>query len=180
MGGVRIDLNGKTSLKNLFAAGEVSCNGLHGANRLASNSLLESLVFAKIAAENGKYYRKKEIKEIIFDEKKGIDKKIDSELYSEIRLKMETNAGIIRNMTNLKKNVRYFKNLWKEYGNIPSNTIEKFRLKNMIINGFLISYAALQRKESRGAHFRSDFSFIDNRHWKRHQILNKKEFKWIK
>ena len=182
MGGIKINLSGRTSLKNLFACGEVSCSGLHGANRLASNSLLESLVFAKLVGDNGKYYENKTIREITFEDEKNASIKYDENIFKVIKIQMEKNAGIIRVKNNLEKNIEFFKKLWQSYKDLSDDNYENVKLKSMIINGALISQFALLRKESRGAHFRSDYPFLNDIKWKIHQeyTMYDELFKWIK
>ena len=183
MGGIKIDLYGRTTLKNLFAAGEVSCSGLHGANRLASNSLLESLVFAKLVGDNGRYYKDKSIKEINFIEKKSMNNSITEDVKDEIKERMEQNAGIVRTKEELEENIKFFKELWQNYQSLDDNKLENVELKSLIINGYLISYFAWRRKESRGAHYREDYPYLNDIEWKKHQhysLTNNEEYLWIK
>ncbi len=182
MGGVKINLHGQTTLKNLYAAGEVSCSGLHGANRLASNSLLESLVFAKLVGDNGKYYENRSIREINFKDEKVSSEIAEENVIKDMKIKMEKNAGIIRNEIDLQKNILFFKDLWNTYKNFSDDNEKNIKLKSMIINSLLISRFALNRKESRGAHFRSDYPFLNDIKWKIHQkySIYDEDFKWIK
>ncbi len=180
MGGIRIAANGKTSLKGLYASGETTSSGLHGANRLASNSLLESLVFAKRAADNARHLRKTPVKEIPLPDAKGREIGNAKEIISLIRSEMEKNAGIERTGDGLRKNTELFRDLWVEYGGVTDLKLENVILKSFIVNGFLISHTALERTESRGAHFRADYPFTNNRTWKHHIVLNKNLFKWIR
>ncbi|MCD6580120.1 L-aspartate oxidase [bacterium] len=182
MGGINIDIKGRASLKNLFAAGEVSCSGLHGGNRLASNSLLESLVFAKLVGDSGKFYENTSIREINFIDEPISSAVYDESIVKEIKVIMERNAGIIRKESDLKKNIVFFKDLWSSYRGLSDDNEKNVILKSMIINGLLISQFALNRKESRGAHFRSDFPFLNDIKWKIHQkySIYDEDLKWIK
>ena len=155
MGGVKTNLNSETTVKNLFAIGEVASTGLHGANRLASNSLLECVVCAKHVA---KFLSKKDlsIKNIIYakndyDKKQCIDPKLQKQKLQNI---MWNNVGIFRSEESLMTAQEALKKL-----EIPlcCNSIEEYELKNMHTVAKLITKMALYRKESRGAHYRTDY-----------------------
>lgn len=166
MGGIKVDLSSKTSIENLYAVGECATTGLHGANRLASNSLLECVVFASelaknIIENNVKPPKKTDenVKEIIdkyldinvsFDN----DELIDNEL---VKLKetMTANVGIVRDLKSLNKALFDVKTIEsKLFGSMFS--VKKYELLNSICVAKLIIKAALERTESIGAHFRSD------------------------
>lgn len=145
IGGIKIDLNGRTNLRNVFAAGECSCSGVHGANRLASNSLLEAIVFGSIAGKNA--LKEKKNKKI---EKEKINKKIklnsvnsnsDFDFVS-LQKVMWDLVGIKRNKTGLRKAL---------------NEINKMNENNCAFLSKKIIESALKREESRGCHFRTDF-----------------------
>lgn len=156
MGGVESEPNGTTNIDGLLAVGEVSCTGVHGANRLASNSLLEGIVFGKLTAENI-INNKREIENIIdvFSEI-NITKPLPSK--SEIQNKMMEFVGIVRYSDKISEIIDWFsqympnnKSFCKiNVKNIANNDLEIY---NMLTVGYLIAQAALERNESLGAHY---------------------------
>ncbi len=148
MGGVATDAKGRTTLAGLWAAGEVACTGLHGANRLASNSLLEAIVFgARVAADiaatplgessTDSAPTPAPQRQDRFDEQAAVE---------ELRDAMATHVGVVRDGCGLAKAVRTISRLPKG-----------LHTQNMLTTALLIAAAAFARRESRGAHFRSDF-----------------------
>ena len=174
MGGVRTDLNSKTNIKGLFSCGEVASVGVHGANRLASNSLLEGLVFGKRAGtSSSECLGRRTSAEKEVPEKKGeasIDFDITKETLQEL---MEKKVGIIRCGVSLQEALEELEE-WDKMLDVPLSSQEEFELKNMVTVAKLITASALGREESRGAHYRSDFPSTDDKKWKRH-IVTKKE-----
>ncbi len=168
-GGVMVDLNGQTSLNRLFASGEVCYSGLHGANRLASNSLLEGLVLSHRAAVRARDLVKpsKELEQLQsaipeWDSGQAVDGDelvIVSHNWDEIRRLMWNYVGIVRTDKRLRRAQRRIDLLMEEiveyYWNfkITRNTLE---LRNLAVTGQLIIQCALQRKESRGLHYNLD------------------------
>lgn len=164
-GGVMIDKNGQSDVKNLYAIGEVSYTGLHGANRLASNSLLECLVFAKAAAEHitsTLNTKQKYIKLPKWDESRVIDS--DEEViiqhnWHELRLFMWDYVGIVRTNKRLQRALHRVELLQREideyYQNfrVSNNLLE---LRNLVQVAELIIKSAMNRKESRGLHYTLD------------------------
>lgn len=156
MGGVKTNLNGETNLRGLYAAGEVACTGVHGANRLASNSLLEGLVFG---ARTGKAALESPVVP-------NTDSLCSPEPYSSVaacievrrtlRKLMWERAGIIRCAESLGEAMERILT-WKEITELQYATRQELELKNMITVGGIIIHAALSRKGSVGAHYRSDF-----------------------
>ncbi|MBW8301041.1 MAG: L-aspartate oxidase [Hydrogenophaga sp.] len=152
MGGVLVDADGKTTVDGLWAAGEVTSTGVHGANRLASNSLLEAVVFAARIAESIKgmlpesslYEWPKDAGEN--DELVTLE---DSAELKALRREMSAHAGVIRDAEGLKDLIRQIVRL--------EGINRRVRFSNMATAAKLIATAALQREESRGGHFRSDF-----------------------
>ncbi|QWR78903.1 L-aspartate oxidase [Candidatus Magnetomonas plexicatena] len=159
MGGVKTDTFGRTNIKRLFAAGEVAGTGVHGANRLASNSLLEGLVFGQRAGktalnENVNYSLIKPADIKLSTETVTIEE--PAELRSLLRKLMWEKAGIIRCNISLNEAVV----ILEKWGYILTShymTRYENEIKNMFQTSFLIVTAALYRKNSIGAHFRSDF-----------------------
>ncbi len=165
MGGVKTNFNGETSIKNLYAVGEVSSTGLHGANRLASNSILECVVCAYETAQhlNNKDYTKSETVEMY--EPANVQKTEEKVLQSfKQRLKdtMWNNVGIFRDEKSLTMALNDVCEIEKEF-NKPDicASIEEYELRNMITVAKLIIQSALNRKESRGAHYRTDYLQTD-------------------
>ena len=153
MGGVMTDLSGRSSLPHLWAAGEVACTGVHGANRLASNSLLEGLVFAErvardmIAAPRAAVVRRKGAWDVPPLEDRGAAQVAADT----IRLLMWEHAAIDRNARGLRRCVAALDELHQRLA--PGMTEER----NMCETAQLVAAAALARGESRGGHYRSDF-----------------------
>ncbi|MDE2042341.1 MAG: L-aspartate oxidase, partial [Alphaproteobacteria bacterium] len=165
-GGVVIDLDGRTDLPGLYAAGEVSCSGLHGANRLASNSLLECLVFGEAAANHiNAHWADLPAPPPInpWDDSRVTDS--DEEVivqhnWREIRRFMWDYVGIVRTTKRLERAQHRVKMLRREveeyYGNFRV-TPDLIELRNLIEVADLIVASALKRKESRGLHFTLDY-----------------------
>ncbi|HEY4084664.1 MAG TPA: L-aspartate oxidase [Bryobacteraceae bacterium] len=148
MGGVETDLDGRTSLPGLFAAGEVACTGVHGANRLASNSLLEGLVYG---ARAGRAMR---------DHKGGCDFRkapltIPDTTVSELRDLAWRDCGILRNAEGLETAIRFLESIRLADAGKPG--LASIELRNIYDVVGLIARAALARRESRGAHYRTDY-----------------------
>jgi L-aspartate oxidase len=174
MGGVETDLDGRTSLPGLFAAGEVACTGVHGANRLASNSLLEGLVFGARAAQAMKGAQ---ADAALFDSN-VVDDFLESDAADggnvpsahEVRDLMWRHVGVLRTESTLEQAVVELQT-W--VGAIAARQRagaydqELRRIGSLATAGFLFARAALRRTESRGAHFRADFPFRDDLHWKK-------------
>ncbi len=175
MGGIKTDLEGRTNIEGLWAAGEAMSSGVHGANRLASNSLLEGVVFGKRAALDAiKYKNETNLDPSILNyEEKGQDapknaKKPDvARLKNKIKNIMWDNVGIIRNGNSLSKAKKEIEEILKEL-DINTTNVEEAEVLNMAIISHLITRAALDRTESRGAHFREDYPFVDDINWKKH------------
>lgn len=160
MGGVRTDLYGRSSLPGLFAVGEVACTGVHGANRLASNSLLESLVFSwrvahllledgsAVEADNWPDFDAAMNESIAVDAIKGTIPATREQLQA----LLWKCAGLYRDATGLREGL-----LELEQWCIPGNTIAQRETANMLLLGKAVMTSALARCESRGAHFRNDF-----------------------
>ena len=179
MGGVKTNLRGETSLKGLFAIGEVSSTGLHGGNRLASNSLLECVVCAYEVAEFLKNKdltldRVSDYDEILTKYEGEIEKNNNTdEIKSELQNIMWENVGIFRNRETLEKALEKIAELKTKFNReYLCATINEYELRNMLITAELVVKSAFNRKESRGAHYRTDYPDIDN--VCEHSIINKK------
>jgi len=159
IGGIKSGINGETNISNLYVSGEVASTGVHGANRLASNSLLECLVFSQRAVDNSILSRTKanDINETKIDFK--IDDYKKSEFLSKknwVQQNMLNFVGIIRDGNALQNFENSLKNIQYNF-NQAENEYYSFQLKSIITLANLMIQSALKRKESRGAHKRSDF-----------------------
>lgn len=163
MGGVYVDLNGETTIKNLFAIGEVASTGLHGANRLASNSLLECVVCAYKTAEyiNNKTFNSDKTP-IIKEEKQTHTTFNINTLKEKLKTTMWQNVGIFRSKESLLKAKKDIESLEKQF-KIDNyyDSREEYEFRNMLISSKLVTSAALNRCESRGAHYRTDYLQTD-------------------
>jgi L-aspartate oxidase len=165
-GGVATDLDGQTTVDRLFACGETACTGLHGANRLASNSLLESLVFADRAFQKAiGLFNQLDFKEEIpaWDES-GTENTEEWILVShnrqELRQVMWNYVGIVRSNFRLERALRRTELLYKETEDFYDRTkvsVALCELRNLVSVGYLIVRSAMQRTESRGLHFNTDY-----------------------
>ena len=169
MGGIKTDLNGESSVKNLFAIGECASTGLHGANRLASNSLLECVVCAYKTAEYlnnnvGVATPTYKLCASLEWEPKSLSSNRCNifDLKSKLKTTMWQNVGIFRDENSLNQALSDIEQIENEFnkGDYCAN-IEEYELRNMLITSKLVIKSALQRKESRGAHYRTDFLQTD-------------------
>ena len=183
MGGVKIDTDGKTNIPGFYAAGEVSSAGIHGANRLASNSLLDGLVFGYRAAVNAESYNKlpaidKDIESYRPKLQEQIPSKLPVEEIKQLKQMLKTlmwdKVGIVRKEKDLRSALSELKKIDHKLNFIPDDKNE-LELKNMAMTSILIAQAALNRNESRGAHFRNDYPLQDDIHWRRHQVFKKRK-----
>jgi L-aspartate oxidase len=153
MGGIAVDASGRSSLRGLWAGGEVSSTGAHGANRLASNSLLEAVVYAARIAEDIAGHdiappaRRPAI--VISGQNAPVSQLVESRL----RNMMTSHAGVVRDGGRLAKAIRLFADVERNTGSIA--------LRNMATTALLVAASAWSRRESRGAHFRADFTAED-------------------
>jgi L-aspartate oxidase len=176
MGGIRTDLDGRTSLPGLFAAGEAASTGLHGANRLASNSLLEGLVFGARAAaamrdqpgaipqtpppdlpKPGSTENSAAIEDII----------------SELRGAMAHYAGLLRDADSLRQGIAARQRLEEALRTIAADSHRTRRIceaHSLLIVSQAILHSALARSESRGAHFRSDYPARNDAEFRKHSV----------
>lgn len=158
-GGITVDKNGKTSIENLFACGECSRTGLHGANRLASNSLLEALVYSDkiyaylshVSIENSPFNG------IISNWKSAGKPEINSDYLAkrkaQLQLLMRQNAGIVRNELDLpkaKEQLSHWKNEMEEISKTHQISVALYELLNMVTIGDLIVQHSIERKDNRG------------------------------
>jgi len=180
VGGVKTDTSARTSIDNLYACGEVASTGLHGANRLGSNSLLEGLVFGKIAGQNvlettkaGESVMKHSL--IKYEIPHSDRTRLDAEdVRDSLCALMWRNVGITRTATPLAEAQEIIK-FWQRY--VMDKAFETpagWECQNMLTVSLLIAQAARQRCESRGTHFRRDFPDTDDKNFGKHIELVRK------
>ncbi|MDP9291217.1 MAG: L-aspartate oxidase [Verrucomicrobiota bacterium] len=184
-GGVQTDVNGATSLRGLYAIGEVACTGLHGANRLASNSLLEAVVLAHRAGEHLALHepvaRKREAEITLPEWKIGHALDVDELVviyhnWDEIRRLMWDYVGIVRTDKRLQRASTRLRNLQREIQEFYWNfnvTTDLLELRNLATVAALIVDSALLRKESRGLHYTLDYAQTDDAHFRRDTVLHR-------
>ncbi len=165
-GGVRTDLHGRTSVPGLYACGEVACTGVHGANRLASNSLLEGLVFGhRIAAELAAGLPDQADPA----ERDGSPALLSNDARFYVQGAMTTEAGVVRSGTSLAAAAERLARLGAERVTDEAST-EAWETTNLhAVAATLVAHAAL-REESRGGHWRADFPERDDAHWRGHLL----------
>jgi L-aspartate oxidase len=178
MGGIKTDIWGETNIAGLFAAGETACTGVHGANRLASNSMLEVLVFSKRIMDK--------TRELTVTKAPASSK--TAEMHCSLSERQKAGATSVPSLTSLQQlhwdKVSIIRN--KESLSEAANTLASwqgllpqptdrpsYELSNLVLTGRLMTEAALLREESRGAHFRSDFP-QSSPQWQRHIIFTAK------
>src|SRR5438046_3768341 len=182
-GGINTDVNGATSLRGLYAIGEVACSGLHGANRLASNSLLEGLVTAHRAAAAATVQpRLSSRREIPLPEwKSGNVQDVDEMAviyhnWDEIRRLMWDYVGIVRTDKRLQRASARLRNLQREIREFYWNfklSVDLLELRNLATLAALIVHSALSRKESRGLHYTLDYPEKNDREYIRNTLVSR-------
>ena len=181
-GGIKTNEYGESTVANLLAFGECTCTGVHGANRLASNSLLESVVFSSLGAQKAKNYLKNEIeapsqqKEIVLS---NIEPQELTYFKAELRKAMWDYVGIIRNKKQMDLMLRKLEHLSTRLAAIGGNGVNTqfLELKNMVTIANLITTAAHTRKESRGTHYRADYPNTDDKNWLKHICFKQRDEK---
>ncbi|KIO60619.1 L-aspartate oxidase [Caldibacillus thermoamylovorans] len=158
MGGIQTDERGRTSVKGLYAVGEVACTGVHGANRIASNSLLEGIVFGNRTAEG---ILNDHLPVVVsgFRGANWVNKQTPVNLPTkqEMKAKMTKYAGVERSAEGLEKLKTWLEQYPFLHINLESLSLEEVEIVNMLTVAWLIATSALERKESLGSHFRIDF-----------------------
>ncbi|MFC0270144.1 L-aspartate oxidase [Metabacillus herbersteinensis] len=181
MGGVQTNGYGETTIPNLYAVGEVACTGVHGANRLASNSLLEGLVFGRRVAEHmlaAEFIEPSTIThhELFFDQPTKAKPNLPQK--SEVQFMMTRYVGIQRTKEELQIAQTWFETFQQQFSfwdiNVNDFTFEEVEMLNMLLVGWLITTSALTRTESRGGHYRLDFPLVDDDNWLKKQIVRTK------
>jgi succinate dehydrogenase / fumarate reductase flavoprotein subunit len=194
MGGIEADIDGRTKVENIWAAGEVACHSMHGANRLGCNSTAECLVWGGITGgEIAKYIRKcpelsgtpermaREEEQRIFDgllQQSGTEN--PAHIRRELRTLMDNHAGIYRTGESMKEGLDKIAELRERFRKITiqdksriynTNLIQALETGNMLELAEILLFAGLARKESRGAHARTDFPKRDDDGFLAHSMV---------
>ena len=176
MGGIKANIDGESTLSGLLAAGEAACNGVHGANRLASNSLLEGLVFgvraAHAAAEVSSTISAKNKRSVLSDLKLGPKRTLDDaeKLRNSLRRLMWDQVGLVRSGDSLVRALAKI-SLWEKQVQGFLQTRSDLEVRNMVEVARCITEAALWRENSLGAHYRADFPGTKGSSWKVHSQI---------
>jgi L-aspartate oxidase len=181
MGGVRTDLNGKASLDGLYAAGEAAATGVHGANRLASNSLLEGLVCGARAGramrEELKVPRKSAREQKTSASQNGpVDAGLE-ELIGQIKDIMWKDAGIVRTRNGMQEAIQKLEELAPRVAH--PRTRRAYEAANLHVAGLLVVRSALAREESRGAHYRTDYPAHDDKKFLKHSMVKGESLRFV-
>jgi L-aspartate oxidase len=182
MGGIRTDVHGRASLPGLYAAGEAACTGVHGANRLASNSLLEGLVFGALAAEamvadewsvvSGKWSENALVQGGGGGDVEG--------LIAELQGLMWRDAGLLRDRAGLRRaraGLAAMRETMDAAAGARGLTRRTLEARNLRVVAEVMVQAALGREESRGAHFRMDFP--EKASMARHSVVRQSELRFV-
>jgi len=175
IGGVVTDVWGRTTVPGLYASGEVASTGVHGANRLASNSLLEGLVFSdRVVRDIDRYIGRlgEDVRRLHFDLPRGGGGGNDDaeEVYRRLTAVMQDKVGVVRDADSLRSALAELSRLTSEV-RFASPGEREYEVLNMLTLGTQIAKCALLREESRGVHLREDFPEVDDERWRRHIVL---------
>jgi L-aspartate oxidase len=182
MGGIRTDLFGRTTLAGLYAAGEAACTGVHGANRLASNSLLEGLVFGARAAQSmlddGLDLQTVDAQEIISAPLTSAEQEHLEKIIASLQASMWAYAGLLREDSTLRLGLAAQKACADSLAELAAQNKGSRRLTealamSRVAHAILLS--SLARTESRGAHFRNDFAHRDDENFLKHSLYTGSE-----
>ena len=180
MGGVKTNLEGGTNVPGLYAAGEAAATGVHGANRLASNSLLEGLVFgaragARMSSELREPSKEKEHKQRTALSNGGVDAGAD-QLMRQIQDVMWNKVGIVRDETGLRSAIQELEGFASKTAH--AETRRGYEARNINLCGLLAARSALARQESRGAHYRLDFPDKNDAKFLKHSVVRGESVKF--
>ncbi|MCX7831188.1 MAG: FAD-binding protein, partial [Acidobacteria bacterium] len=200
MGGIEADINGKTEIENIWAAGEVACHSLHGANRLGCNSTAECLVYGGITGEEiSKYLSQNPAlsdppKNSYEEEEKRIFEHLINKdgsenpyiIKKELRKTMDEAAGVYREGGLMQKGLDRIRELKEQFQKVRvddkskiynSNLINTLETENLLDLAEILLMAAIERKESRGGHARTDFPKRDDENFLKHTLVRLKNGK---
>ncbi len=199
MGGIHTDIDGRTPVENIFAAGEAACVSVHGANRLGSNSTAECLVWGRITGElsaeyslNSDYiFKEDEVLSEAEKEAKRIEEMLNKngnenpyEIRNELRRLMDTHVGVFRTGDKLQEALNKVRELKKRFKNIRivdrelvwnTDLVSVLETENMLEIAEVVILGALMREESRGAHARRDFPNRDDERFLKHTLAYRNE-----
>jgi len=200
MGGIDVDKTCASPVEGFYAAGECSCVSVHGANRLGGNSLLETVVFGKIAGESATKFVKEgqgssDSEKILLDAALHFKNKVDAwhqrdsgfkihTLLHRIKAVMDEKAGIFRNGKDLAECVDLIKELREDYDRVTlsgeclrfsQELVNIIEFESMLDLAEVIARGALNRKETRGSHFRRDFDKRNDTDWLKHTVVTLKD-----
>ncbi|SEG76601.1 L-aspartate oxidase [Paenibacillus sp. UNC499MF] len=176
MGGVKTDLHGETNIKRLFACGEVSSTGVHGANRLASNSLSEAIVFGRRIIE-----RIRTLAPLLHQvpqtgDETAVRTELPKQAIVEKKLKLQKimvrYAGVRRDASGLQRGLEELKRHLPSFDSCLTRR-EDYEFANLLTCALLTAEAALRREESRGGHYREDYPQRNDEHWLKHTVFNR-------
>jgi succinate dehydrogenase / fumarate reductase flavoprotein subunit len=202
MGGIDVDARCASPLEGFYAAGECACVSVHGANRLGGNSLLETIVFGRIAGEEASNYlagleRKDASEKLLLDEAGAEKEKIEGwlnrsqgyrahHLLNSLKVIMSEKVGIFRTKTQLQEALEAIREIREDYSRaFVSGRCLRYSqaIVNLIEFGYMvdltevITLGALEREETRGSHYRIDYSKRDDARWLKHTLVTLKEGK---
>lgn len=171
MGGIEVDASARTSIPGLFAIGETAHTGVHGANRLASNSLLEGMVTAEQVAQTILY----EPKQRLYPPVSWLGVKVlkYAPQLEQIRTILDTCVGIERNEQQLVKAINWFESYLDQQVYTKTPHLEEVQIKNQLLVAWLVAKSSLERTESRGSHYRSDYPY-QVEEWRQKRIKRRK------
>jgi L-aspartate oxidase len=180
IGGAYVDEQARTTLPGLWGAGEVTSSGLHGANRLASNSLLEGLVYGAIAGRNASEAARADTSDslrvlpVTYAQRDGSGGWIDvADIRNSVRALMWRSVGVQRRQERLEEAVQDVHRYASYVLSHGMRDVESWELQNMLTVGLMMTHAALARQESRGVHLRMDYPVVDNQRWRKHLTLQR-------
>ncbi len=172
MGGVRTDLDGKSNVAGLFAAGEAACTGVHGANRLASNSLLEGLVYGARAGMAMRGELRPVSRQHAQPRAAYSNGPVDAgmeEVINQIQTTLENEVGIVRTRMGMQKAVKTLEEMAPKLAH--PKTRRAYEASNLHLAGLMVARSALAREESRGAHYRMEYPDHDDKKFLKHSVV---------
>ena len=181
MGGVRTDLQGKTSVAGLYGAGEAAATGVHGANRLASNSLLEGLVYGARAGQAMCRELKSPSRKASGSPKAAysngpVDAGLE-QVVGEIQDLMWNDVGIVRTRKGMQEAIQKLEAIASKVAN--PHTRRAYEAANLHLAGSLVARSAFAREESRGAHYRTDYPDHDDKKFLKHSLVNRDKVRFV-
>lgn len=181
IGGVRTDIDGRSSMAGLYAAGEAAATGVHGANRLAGNALLEALVYGaragKAMREGLREARTRPSGERIAASQNGPVNAGSEELIGQIQDTMWKDAGVVRTRMGMQEAIEKLESLSPRVAH--PRTRRAYEAANLHVTALLVVRSALAREESRGTHYRTDYPGHDDRKFLKHGVIKGKSLRFV-